>query len=604
MRHDSRNPSNQFTPAESGGVEFTLDFAPTHPMRPHISIAASLTVLLAGCATQTPSPRQPPDPGPVAVKIIAFNDFHGNLRASGLRVPVPDAAASTGFRMEPAGGIEQFAAKAKALRSGAKHSILVSAGDMVGATPLLSAFFRDEPTIEAMNLVGVDMNAVGNHEFDYGVEHLKRLKKGGCADKNGKPDCADRGPRGAYAGARFDFLAANVTEQATGKPLFSPYTIREFDGVKVAFAGLVLKSTPMIVRPNGTKGASFEDEVETVNRLLPELRAQGVSSVVVVMHEGIGVRPGGLSDCNLPDADVRTTLGQLAIRGKVVADGFDPMVQLVITGHTHRYYVCESNGRLVTSAGSNGIALTEIDLNFDRKSGRVISSKAVNHRVDPAGPKDPVLTPLLDAYVAMAEPLELRVVARLSAELPPIANAAGESVLGNLVADAHLAASASPDKGGAVIAFNNPRSLRAALIPQNDGGIRYGDLFKAQPFQNDLVLMNLTGAQIKDALEQQFKGAGILNTSGGLTYTWDNARPDGQKILTETIKLNGSLVQPDLQYRVVANAFLAAGSEGMNAFAMGTDRQVGVLDLEALVSYLSGKELYVPPPFGRIKRLN
>lgn len=573
-------------------------------MRFSISIAAALAALLAGCATQAPAPTPVAGPGPVEVKIIAFNDFHGNLRASGLRVPVPDATASTGFRMELAGGIEQFSAKAKALRASAKHSLLVSAGDMVGATPLLSAFFRDEPTIEAMNLAGVDMNAVGNHEFDYGIEHLKRLKAGGCVEKNGKPDCADRGARGPYTGAKFEFLAANVVEQATGKSLFPPYIIREFEGIKVAFVGMVLKNTPLIVRPNGTQGVAFNDEVDTVNRLLPDLRAQGVSSVVVVMHEGIGIRPGGLSDCNLPDTDTRTPLGQLAMKGKVVADGFDPMVQLVITGHTHRYYVCESKGRLITSAGSNGIALTEIDLAFDRKSGRAIASKAVNHRVDPNGPKDAALTPFLDAYVAMAEPLENRVVAKLAAELPPIPNAAGESVLGNLVADAHLAASSSPDRGGAVIAFNNPRSLRAALIPQNDGGIRYGDLFKAQPFQNDLVLMNLTGAQIKDALEQQFKGAGILNISAGLTYTWDNARPDSQKILAETIKLHGLTLQPDLQYRVVANAFLAAGSEGMGAFALGTERQTGVLDLEALVGFMSNIGTYQPPSLGRIKRVN
>ncbi len=566
--------------------------------------AALLAALLAGCASQIPPSSPPAESAPVQVKIIAFNDFHGNLRPSGLRVPVPDASAPMGFRMEPAGGIEQFSAKAKALRAGAKHSILVSAGDMVGATPLLSAFFRDEPTIEAMNLVGVEINAVGNHEFDYGIEHLKRLRRGGCVERAGKPDCADRGERGSYEGARFEVLAANVNELSTGKTLFPPYSIRSFDGVKVAFVGMVLKNTPLIVRPNGTRGVTFADEVETVNRLLPELRERGATSVVVVMHEGIGVRSGGLSGCNLPEDDANNPLSQLALRGKTVSDAFDPMVQLVITGHTHRFYVCNSNGRLITSAGSNGIALTEIDATFDRATGRMVASKAVNHRVDPDGPKDPVITPLLNAYVAMAEPLENRTVAKLGAELPPLPNAAGESVLGNLVADAHLAASSSPDKGGAVIAFNNPRSLRAALVPQLDGGIRYGDLFRAQPFQNDLVLLNMTGRQIKEALEQQFKGAGILNISSGLSYTWDNARPDGQRILQDSLKLNGKLIEPDLQYRVVANAFLAAGSEGMAAFAAGTDRQVGVLDLEALVGFLSAAQTYQPPPLGRIKRLN
>jgi 5'-nucleotidase len=540
----------------------------------------------------------------VDVRIIAFNDFHGNLRTPSLRVPVPDASQSTGLRFVNAGGAEQFAAFAKALRSGVRHSVMVSAGDMVGATPLLSAFFRDEPTIEAMNLAGVDIHAVGNHEFDYGVAHLKRLKAGGCAPKNGVADCTDRADRGEYRGASFDFLAANVIETDTGKPLFPPYAIREFDGFKVAFVGLVLKTTPAIVRPNGTRGVEFVDEIETVRNLMPVVKANGAKAVVVVMHEGVGTQPGGLNDCNLPPTDDRTPLGELALRGLRIANALPEEIGLVISGHTHRFYVCDMGTRLLTSAGSNGTVLTQIDATFDRATGRLLTRKAVNHRIDPAGPKDAAVSAHVEAYQTLARPLENRIVTKLSMEIPVLANAAGESLIGNLVADAHLAASSSPDKGGAVIAFSNPRSNRAPLIPQPDGGIRYADLFATQPFQNDLIVMNLTGAQIKEALEQQFTGAGILNVSKGFSYTWDNARTPGQKVLADTIKLNGVLIEADLQYRVVANAFLAAGSEGMGAFAKGTERQTGVLDLEALTAYLAQHAVYTPGPLARIKRLN
>lgn len=562
------------------------------------------TLFAGGCATPVRIESPPPTPQPLELKIIAFNDFHGNLRMPSLRVAVPDATASTGLRFEPAGGIEQFAALAKAKRQGAKHSLLVSAGDLVGATPLLSAFFRDEPTIEAMNLVGLDLHAVGNHEFDYGIAHLKRLKAGGCVAKNGTADCSDRAAMGAYPGAAFPFLAANVIEETSGKPLFPAYAIREFEGIKVAFIGLVLRNTPSIVRPGGTAGTTFIDEALAANRLLPELRAAGVNAFVVVMHEGIGTRPGALSDCNLPEADGRNSLAELALSGKRVAESLDPDISLVISGHTHRYYVCHFGSRLVTSAGSYGTVLTEIDVTLDRVTGRMLSQKAVNHRVDPAGPKDPALSAHLSAYQALAEPLEQRRVTRLTMELPNVPNAAGESLVGNLVADAHLASASSPDKGGAVIGFNNPRSNRAPLIPRPDGGIRYADLFATQPFQNDLIVLNLTGRQIKAALEQQFTGAGILNVSAGFSYTWDPSRPSGQKVLAESMKLNGQPIDPDLQYRVVANAFLAAGSEGMSAFAEGTDRQTGVLDLEALVGYLAAKPEYVPPPTGRIRRVN
>ena len=279
---------------------------------------------------------------------------------------------------------------------------------------------------------------------------------------------------------------------------------------------------------------------------------------------------------------------------------------MVLSAHTHRYYICEVAGKLMTSAGSYGTLLTEVDLEIDRASGKVLSKKAQNRVVDPNGTKDPALTALVDQYARLAEPLENRVVAKVTREVTSVPNSSGESTLGNLIADAHLQSAAAPDKGGAVIAFNNPGSLRAPIIPAMDGSVKYGDLFKTQPFQNDLIIMNLTGRQLKALLEQQFgeDRPRVMGVSAGFSYTWDMSRPRGDKVVQGSMKLAGVPIQADLQYRVVANSFIAGGSEGMTVFRDGVDRQVGVLDLEALVGFLGANSPYSPPGVGRIARLN
>ena len=573
-----------------------------------LSIAMTIAILLAGCATQTID--RVAEKSTVEVKLIAFNDFHGNLKTPGLRVPVADATQSTGFRFVAAGGIEQFSALVQSIKAKNPNHVVVSAGDMVGATPLLSALFNDEPIIEAMNLVGIDFHGVGNHEFDYGIKHLKRLQSGGCKvdEKTGKPDCDGRAP---YAGANFAFLAANVIEEATGKPLFPAWGVKEFDGIKVAFIGMTMRGTPAIVRPGGADGVSFRDEVDTVNALVPQIRAQGIEAIVVLVHEG-GVQSGGIDDCT-------DFIGDF----KGIVERFDRAVDVVISAHTHRYYICNIGGKLVTSAGSYGTLLTEIDLTLDRKTRRIVDKSARNLLVRPDGPKDARLAPLIESYDRLVKPRENRVVATVTRELPIMANAAGESLLGNLIADAHTSFRSTITRAVAVelglseahfasnpprnIAFNNPGSLRAPLIPGPDGGVTFGDLFKIQPFQNDLITMVLTGAQLKEALEQQFTGdrVRIMGISRGFSYTWDNARPNGDKVIADSIKLNGIVVKPDERYRVIANSFLAGGSEGFSAFLKGTDRLVGLLDVEALVNYLSSVSPYSPPPIGeRITRLN
>ena len=560
-----------------------------------IIFCLAVAALGTACVQAPQTTSAPPAPSAtVAVKIIAFNDFHGNLRTPSLRVAVPDATQSTGMRFEPAGGIEQFSALVQSLKAMNKNVAVVSAGDMVGATPLLSALFKDEPTIEAMNLVGLDFHAVGNHEFDYGISHLKRLKSGGCKvdEKTSKPDCGGRPP---YAGANFEFLAANVIDNASGQPLFPAYAVKEFEGIKVGFIGLTTRTTPFIVRPGGTVGLTFKEEVETINALVPTLKAQGIESIVVVMHEG-GEQTGSISQC----VDFKG-------RAREIAENLDPAVQVIITAHTHRYHICELGNRLVTSAGSYGTLVTDIDLEIDRATRKIIAKKARNLVVDPKGVKDPALTTLVDRYAALSAPLENRVVGKLTREVNAVVGLSGESTLGNLIADAHLFGTASPDKGGAVIAFNNPGSLRAPIIPDADGGVKYGELFKAQPFQNDLIIMTLTGKQIKNLLEQQFNSSDrtrLLGVSKGFTYTWDNARPRGEKVLPGSMRLNGTPMDGQLQYRVAANSFLAGGSEGMGMFRDGTDRQVGMLDLEALVEMIAASSPVTPPSVGRITRLN
>ena len=562
-----------------------------------VGLAVIFAGLIGGCATAPELPVATVRPSTVEVKLIAFNDFHGNLRTPNSRVPVADPSQSTGLRFQAAGGVEQFAALVRDLKQKNPMNAVVSAGDLVGATPLLSALFKDEPTIEAMNLIGIDFHAVGNHEFDNGVAQLKRLRAGGCETnvKTGLPDCQGRAP---YAGAKFPFLTANVRVEDGTETLFPAYGVKEFDGVKVAFIGMTLRGTPQLVRPSSTVGLRFMDEVETVNQLLPQIKAQGINAIVVVMHQG-GQQTGGINDCK-----------DFSGAAKDIVERMSNDVSIVVTAHTHRYYICEIGGKLVTSAGSYGMLMTEIDLTLDRVSGRISQRSARNLVVKPDGAKAADLTELVQRYAALSEPLEKRVVGRLRTELSMVKAGTSESNLANMVVDAQLYATTSPDRGGAVIAFNNNDSLRDSLIPDADGGISYGAVFRAQPFQNDLIVMTLTGAQVKALLEQQWEGGEgpgrrMLGVSTGFRYTWDATKPVGQRVVVGSMALNGIPIRGDLQYRISVNSYLATGGSGMTVFRDGKDRQVSVSDIDAVVEYLGVKSPYQPPPLGtRIVRLN
>ncbi|MCS7293675.1 MAG: bifunctional metallophosphatase/5'-nucleotidase [Gloeomargarita sp. SKYBB_i_bin120] len=516
----------------------------------------------------------------VTVQLLAINDFHGNLEPGNLTLALPD-----GQRL-PAGGAEFLATHLQQWRQGHRHSLFVSAGDNIGATPLLSALFHDEPTIEALNAMGLAVSAVGNHEFDRGVDELLRLQKGGCHPTDG---CR---AGETFKGAKFQYLAANVIDEKTNRPILPPYQIYTFSGVKVAFIGMTLKGTPRIVPPQAVAGLRFEDEAETLNALVPVLRQQGVRAMVALVHQG-GFTTGGPNEC-------RHFTGPIVD----IVQRTDREVDVFITGHTHRAYNCVVDGRLVTSADAFGRMVTEINLVLDRRTKDVRSLRANNRIITQDVPKAPALTRLIARYKVFADPIANRVIGQITADIRRQPSPSGEMPLGNLIADAQLAATQAPETGGAVIAFMNPGGIRADLTYSDGGHVTYGQAFTVQPFGNHLVTMTLTGAQVKALLEQQFDNPApgqnrILQVSQGFRYRWRPDRPPGQRVVD--ITLNGQPLIPTQTYRVTVNGFLADGGDGFTVLKEGKERLVGPTDIAALEAYFRNRSPVSPPPLGRIQ---
>jgi 5'-nucleotidase len=543
-------------------------------------IAAALAALLlaAGCAT---APG-----GPVTVKLLAINDFHGALQppAGGLRAP--DPADATKSITVNAGGAERLATAVAEAKAKNPHHLFVAAGDLIGATPLLSALFRDEPTVEALSAMGLALSAVGNHEFDRGAAELLRLQRGGCHPTEG---CKGPAP---YRGAGFQWLAASTVDTATGRTILPATAIRRFAGIPVGFIGLTLRETPSIVVPSGVAGLRFDDEAATVNALVPTLRAQGVEAIVVLVHEGGA--PVGL-DVN----------GCSGVSGPIVGivEKLDPAVDVVISGHTHRAYNCRIAGKLVTSADKYGTLFTEIDVVLDPATRDVLRAEAVNRIVAPGFAKDARQTALIAAYEALARPLAQRVVGRIAAPLPRDDLPSGEIPVGRVVADAQLEATRD---AGAQIALMNPGGLRAPL-GRAAGELRYEELFAVQPFWNNLVTVTLTGAQLVQALEQQWLNQPrprVLQVSRGFSYTWDAGRPAGQRVVPGSVKLDGRAIAPDERLRVTINSFLAGGGDNFSVFkAHGAEPRTGVMDIDALEAWVSRQGVLSAPSEARIVRL-
>lgn len=533
----------------------------------------------------------------LTVKIIGFNDFHGSLEAAGSNP-----------------GVARLATKIAELKAVNPLHAVVSAGDLIGASPLVSALFHDEPTIEAMNRIGIDFNAVGNHEFDEGKAEILRMQRGGNHPTDvfsGKGMPADLNAQGEFGGARFGFLAANVQDTTTGQTLLPGVGIKNFLGNKVAFIGMTLEDTPTIVSPSGVAGLSFKDEADTVNALIPQLKAQGVETVVVVVHEGGAIVSGGSNGCT-------------GVSGAIVGivNRLDPEVDLVITGHTHQAYNCLINNQAgqpvrVTSAGQYGRLVSDIDLTIDTRSKDMHSVVANNVSI-PNNATVAQSAPLIDLvshYQAQAAVPASRVIGQVTASITRSATAAGESALGDVIADAQLDATNDAGTGQAVAAFMNAGGIRADLpfsAPGKlDGQVTYGEAFTIQPFGNSLVTLTLNGADLKTMLEQQFTGctlgypagapaAGqpfnrILQVSAGFSYRYSPSGPACNKVDAASIRINGVVVDPASSYRITVNSFLADGGDQFYVLRNGTNRLGGAVDTDALEAYLLANPAGVAP---------
>jgi 5'-nucleotidase len=542
------------------------------------TLALAITTLLvaAGPAQAHGHHDKRHKPRSVDVQLLSINDFHGNLAPPGtLTLP--------GGVRTPAGGAEYLATHIGALRAQNPNTLVVSAGDNIGASPLVSGLFHDEPTIEAFNAMGVDISSVGNHEFDEGSAELLRMQDGGC-----HPDGCFGGD--GFDGADFDYLAGNVVDDDTGKTLFRPYEIRRVGGVKVGFIGVVLKDTPTIVTPSGVAGLTFGDEADAINTYTAKLKKKGVKAIVVLMHQGDTVDLGQVNDCLNPVGPLADIIGRSSNE-----------VDLYLTGHTHQAYNCVIGGKRATSASSFGRVLTDANLRVDRRTGQVVSVSATNEIVTQDVAKDPDQTAILNKYTTLSAPIANRRIGASTAPLTRDQNAAGESVLGDIIADSQFASTAPDGRGNAVVAFMNPGGIRTDL---DAGDITYGEAFAVQPFGNSLVTMTLTGAQIDRVLEQQWDGQGtspkVLQVSNGLTYTWHSGGPLGSRVDDASIKIGGVTVDPAASYRVTVNSFLADGGDGFTALRSGTDRLGGDIDLDALAAYLTAHDPIAPTPRDRI----
>lgn len=583
-------------------------------MRKLIVVAA--LALLSACVT----PFRPAAVAPVQVRIIGFNDFHGALQPPHYPIPVD---GPNGREVQvPAGGAAWLATAVRQLREGHPNTIVVSAGDLISASPLVSAQFLDEPTVLAMNRIGLDYEAVGNHEFDRGRQELLRMQNGGCARHTNRAPCAVDPD---FPGARFRFLAANVRTE-DGNTLFPGFAIRRFGSgaraVRVGVIGLTLRDTPTLVTPTGVAGLTFADEADSINALVPRLKAEGADAIVVLIHQGLDTT-GRFDDASCPGV----TGDLLAILARL-----DPRIDLVVSGHTHHAYLCDygridpSRPILVTSAERSGTILTAIDLSIDPVAGRVVARHAAQTLVQseayegPEGPvplsdlyprltPDPEIAALVGRYAEASAAIFARVIGRLQGPAPKAQAPSGESVLGNLIADAYLDATRAPENGNARIAFINETSVRADLVPAANGGISFGQLFTAQPFGNTLIVKSFTGGQIRALLEQQFASGPntpenpiMLIPSQGFTFAYDLRRPAGQRIVE--MRLDGRPLADDEVYRVATNNFLSTGGDSFTLFREGRDEHAAGLDIRALERYIAARSPLAPPAADRIRRLS
>ncbi|WP_456307838.1 bifunctional metallophosphatase/5'-nucleotidase [Geobacillus vulcani] len=525
-----------------------------------LAAAAVLAAAPVGAAGNGKSKGKPPASSHryIEVQLLGINDFHGQLNVT----------RKVGGR--EVGRADYLAAYLKQREAENKNTLLVHAGDAVGASPPVSALLEDEPTIEVLNKLGFDVGTLGNHEFDEGVAEMLRLIHGGYHPATGD-----------FAGADFPYVSANVVDAQTGKPILPPYVIKRVNGMPIGLIGVTLTETPTIVTPSGVAGVKFIDEATAINKAVRELKKKGVQTVVVLAHN-----PG------VSNPDGTNASGEIVD----IAKNVDDEVDVIFAGHNHAYLNAVVDGKLLVQSYSYGTAFSDVDLKIDPRTKDVVAKKAeiVTTYHDGITP-DPEIRALVEKYEAKVAPLVNQVVGTAAETITDEQNESGESALGNLIADAQRAAMKTD------FAFMNPGGIRADI---EQGEVTWGELYNVQPFNNQLVKMTLTGAQIRQLLNQQWQPTQtrMLQISG-LRYTWSASKPVGEKVIDIQLP-DGTPLKPDAEYTVTVNSFLADGGDGFTVLTHGTNREVGPVDLDALVSYIRGLE----QPFsarieGRINRL-
>jgi len=561
---------------------------------------------------------------PLPLRLIGINDFHGNLESTGLSLTLADPAGGDKPVRVPVGGAAALAGMVKALRADTPNSLMISGGDLIGASPLASTLFRHESTIDVMNAIGLDASTVGNHEFDAGATELRRIVKGGCAT-NAPTAAVSSCALAPYAGARFPYLSANVID-AGGHTLFPAFVVKNVHGIRVGVIGAVTRTTPSIVSPSGIVGLRFTDEADAINRAARQLRAQGVKVIVMTIHEGGELGPpakrGDWNDTRCPDAH-----GPIFEIAKRVTGNVD----VIFSAHTHQGYRCVVGGRTIIQGTSYGRGVSVVDLAIDPKSRRVIPSltrsinlPVVNEHTDPALRErlaaalpapyaeilraerpDAAIAEQVAKYAAVVAPKAERPIGTIAGNFPRGGQV--DSPAGRLIADSQLAATRAAEAGGAQIALMNAGGIRSDLECKGASPCTatYGQAFSMQPFGNSLVVMTLTGAQLKAVLEAQQKPGAIemtvLQPSEGFTYAWQADAPAGERV--RDMKLNGEPIAPEQSYRVTVNSFLAEGGDGFVGLTRGTARTGGGQDLDALIGYLQGAAERAPIATPRITRL-
>jgi 5'-nucleotidase len=625
--------------------------------RSRLSLAAALAVASSAVLVGVPAvaeaaPKPKPD---VPVQLIAMNDFHGRISAAPasssdakLTDPGKDGQYGTADdTVQIVGGSANVASTVNSLQKSfrgssgpAGKSYFVGAGDLVSASSFESSVFKDEPTIEVLNAMGLDASSVGNHEFDRGTQELRRLSSpsdGTYTDNVGACDgvtknvdgCWDDSTGAPFHGTDFPYLAANVVSKKTGEPMLPPYQVFNAGaGRKIALIGVVTDTTPTIVSPNGIADVAFIDEAQAINKWSDLLVKQGIKAIGVVVHEG------GSND----GADKLNPNGCAGLSGPVVDinNHVTDQVDFIVSAHSHQAYNCllpVPNGqpRLVTQAGYYGRLVTDIRLTLNSTSGDVIRSATYRATNVPVARDhaDPTVQKIVDSWNARSAVQGNKVVGSISSDITrayggfdangkPVENRGGESSLGNLVAEAQLAAMQQDQYGTPVIAFMNPGGLRTDLTygasegGEQPGQITYREVYNVQPFGNTVNAATLTGADIDDVLEQQFQGdpdgtgplppAGprgtqlILGTNAGFTYSYDLSRPYGDRVPDSSITLNGKAIDATATYRVAMNSFLATGGDSFTAFKNGTSQVTGPVDVDTAVSYFGTHSPVSPPP--------